>query len=265
MLVGAGWALIVVCCLSGGTRSAAAQAVPGDTGVREFITELRRCVARDDRAAVANLMRYPLEVWAAGVRIPIPDAAALLQHYDAVFSAALEDVIARAEFAREGRPAPAIAVTLTPSGALIHGNTITIDRVGDRLKVTRVSVPLAPASGGHAPGGAARKAAREPRRIAMGLRTVQLSGYLATGERDSYLIWANRNQVLEVRVTGVREREVVAHVVGLKTENPLDARAREGTRTWIGRIPESGEYRIDVVRLAHGAEPLPYGLTMRLH
>src|SRR5438128_432851 len=38
----------------------------------------------------------------------------------------------------------------------------------------------------------------------------------------------------------------------------VDARARDGVRTWIGRLPDDGDYRIDVVRLAAGATELPY-------
>jgi hypothetical protein len=44
---------------------------------------------------------------------------------------------------------------------------------------------------------------------------------------------------------------------------PLDSRARDGARTWIGRIPDDGDYRIDVVRLAAaGASLLPYVLAI---
>ena len=78
------------------------------------------------------------------------------------------------------------------------------------------------------------------------------------------MIWADKNQLLEVRITGVRQRDVVARIVQLSTQAPVDVPAREGTRIWIGRIADSGEYRIDVVRLARGREPLPYELTMRL-
>ena len=254
--------LSVVCCLSVMLAATARQAVIDEREVRRFLRELQQSVASDDRGAVSRLMHYPLTVWAAGVRIPIPDSAALLQYYDAVFSSALKDVIARAELPRDSQPAPAIAVTMSPSGALIQANTITIERVGDRLKVTRLSVPPAPVGRGHA--GVPSKPPREPTPIMMGLRTVQLAGFLAEGDRDSYVIWADKNQLLEVRITGVRQRDVVARIVRLKTQAPVDTRAREGARTWIGRIADSGEYRIDVVRLARGREPLPYVLVMRL-
>ncbi len=262
LIVRAWYVLVVVCCLSAALATAARQAVIDEGALRPFLGELQRSVASGDRAAVSRLMHYPLTVWAAGVRIPIPDSAALLQYYDAVFSPALKDLIALAELPREGRPAPAVAVTMSASGAFIQGDAIVIERVGEQLKVTRLSAPLAPVGRGHA--SAPSKSPREPRRIVMGLRTVQLSGVLAEGERDSYVIWADKNRLLEVRITGVRLREVVARIVRLETQAPLDARAAEGTRTWVGRIADSGEYRIDVIRLLRGREPMSYGLVMRL-
>jgi hypothetical protein len=259
--------LLVAFSVSAPLGEAARQAAVDEPSVRKLLGELQRDVAAGDREAVARLMHYPLTVWAAGVRIPIPDPAALFQYYDAVFSPALKDVIARAELPRGTGPAPAVAVTISESAAVVGGNTITIERVGGRLEVTRISVPLGQPTRGQA--GAPSKpsrtpSSRQPTRIAMGLRTVQLSGYLAEGAHDSYVIWADKDQVLEVRITGVRQRDVVARVVRVETGAPVDASAREGTRTWIGRIPESGEYRIDAVRLAPGREPLPYGLMMRL-
>jgi len=46
---------------------------------------------------------------------------------------------------------------------------------------------------------------------------------------------------------------------------PIDSRAHDGVRTWIGRVPENGDYRIDVVRLATGGDPrLPYVMVVSM-
>ena len=63
-----------------------------DRSVSTFLRDLQRSVARDDRPAVSALVQYPLTVFAGGVRIPIRDAAALLQNYDVVFSPALKTI-----------------------------------------------------------------------------------------------------------------------------------------------------------------------------
>jgi hypothetical protein len=70
-----------------------------------------------------------------------------------------------------------------------------------------------------------------------------------------YLVSAAKNRLLEVRINGVTGRETVARIFNAKTRAPIDARAGEGVRTWIGRLPEDGSYRIEVVRLAPGAAP----------
>ena len=54
--------------------------------VASFLGDLRRAVARDDRPAVATMVRYPLVVMAGDIRIPFANAAALVQSYDVVFA-----------------------------------------------------------------------------------------------------------------------------------------------------------------------------------
>src|SRR5206468_3310174 len=58
-----------------------------------------------------------------------------------------------------------------------------------------------------------------------------------------------------VRIEPVGERLKITRITSIKRHAPIDSRARDGVRTWIGRIPEDGEYRIDVVRLAPAAAP----------
>jgi hypothetical protein len=57
---------------------------------------------------------------------------------------------------------------------------------------------------------------------------------------------------------------VVLKVLDAKTGKPVDGKAGEGARTWIGRVPESGDYRIDVIRAPQAAgQTLPYVLVVR--
>ena len=72
------------------------------------------------------------------------------------------------------------------------------------------------------------------------------------------MLSARKNQLLELRVTGVSGRDIVVRIASAESGAPVDARARDGVRTWIGRLPDDGDYRIDVVRLAAGATELPY-------
>ncbi len=66
-----------------------------------------------------------------------------------------------------------------------------------------------------------------------------------------------------MQIEGVRGRDIVARIVRVRDGAPVDARAAEGVRTWSGRVPEEGDYRIEVVRLAREpAAPMPFTLTV---
>jgi hypothetical protein len=235
-----------------------------DRSVSRFLGDLQHSVARNDGQAVSALVQYPLTVFAGGVRIPIPDAAALLQNYDAVFSPALKAVIAQAAIAGRGRSAPAATVSVKPDYATIGVDAVRIEPVGGGIKITRITVPQsAPAADGAA--GVSRRPAQAPERLVPGIGQVQRAGALAHGERDAYLLRATKNQLLEVRINGVRGRDIVARITGGRSGAPIDSRARDGARTWIGRVPEDGDYRIDVVRGTGGGDAqLPYLMVVSL-
>lgn len=218
--------------------------------VDRFVRELRTEIARDERAAVAARVRYPLIVFAGGTRIPIRDAAALQQNFDLVFPPALKAIIAST--------APA-----STSEAATIGANVQIRRDGDRLRITRIDIPLTAPAVPPAYGGPARRRAA-PDRLVVDVGEVRRAGLLAAGARDSYVFFAAKNRLAEIRVTGVRGRDIVVRIVRAKDDAPLDGRAREGTRTWIGRVPDDGDYRIDVVRTAAGADPMAYQLVVSL-
>ena len=235
MMVGlTAWAAAGLVVAAGVT---APQSVADERAAAAFLREVQRDVARDDRRALSALVQYPLTVFAGAVRIPIRDADALLQNYDGVFTPAMKAAIAHATSA-------------------IDLNVLRIEPVGGALKITR-TVPLGAASPGP-PASAGRPAAREPQRLFLDVGRIQRAGTLARGERDTYVLSARKNQLLELRVTGVSGRDIVVRIASAESGAPVDARARDGVRTWIGRLPDDGDYRIDVVRLAAGATELPY-------
>ena len=229
-----------------------------------FLRELQRGVARDDRAAVSALIQYPLIVSAGGVRIPMIDAAALTQSYDVVFTPALKTLIAQAAMPARGRSAPPAPVVVTPGLITIGSDAVRIEPVGGGLKITRITVPLAASSAG-SDADVSRGTAREPQRLVLDVGQITRAGALAPGTRDAYLLSAKKNRLLEVRINGVSERDIVARIVSVKNRAPIDSRAQDGVRTWIGRLPEDGDYRIDVVRLAPGGAPrLPYVIVFSM-
>lgn len=246
--------------------AAAIQTPLDDRSVADFLDELQRAVGRDDRAAVSALIQYPITVWAAGVRIPIHDSAGLAQSYDAVFSPALKLVIARAVVPRRGRSSARASVEILADGITIGGDAVRIEPVGGRLRITGIRVPLAaPSTDTSASGARGGGSSPVPRRISLGFGRIEHSGILRRGQTEGYLLWAKRNQVLDVRIDGVKGRDIVIRIASLKTGAAIDTKAQGGVRTWVGRIPEDGDYRIDVVRLAAGGDArLPYVLVLSL-
>jgi len=207
------------------------------------VRELQRDVARDDRAAVSRLIRYPLLVFAGGVRIPIDDAESLLARYDAVFSPAVKAVIAR----------PTIDPTV-----------VQIDRLDGRWQITRIDVPLEvpPLRTESSPPRDSRP--RAPDRLMLDVGQVKRAGALPVGGRATYLLHAAKNRLVDVRITGVSGRDIVVRITNATTGAPIDARAREGVRTWAGRVPDEADYRLEVVRLARGSESLPYIMVVSM-
>jgi hypothetical protein len=228
-----------------------------------FVRELQRAVARDDRPAVAALIRYPLTVQAGGLRIPMADAATLVQSYDLVFSPALKEMIAQAAIPAGGRSAPRIPVVITTNMITIGLDVVRIEPVDGRLRITRIAMPVAAPSPENGVG--VGRPARAPERLLLDVGQVRRAGALSSGERDVYLLPAKKNRLLEVRITGVNGRDIVARIVRVAGAAPVDQRARDGVRTWIGRLPDDGDYRIEVVRLAPGgASRLPYVITVSM-
>lgn len=180
------------------------------------------------------MVRYPLTVVAAGVTVPVPDRAAFLRYFDTIFTSDVRGAIA--------------------SGDAVRRGVVRISHDNSTPKVIAINVPI----GGR--GGARRGTQRVVLRA--GLRSTQLSGALARGDRDSYVVFVKQGQLLEVRIEGVRGREIIARVLDAEG-TAVDARAREGGRTWAGRVPASGDYRIDVLRAAKSdVAELTYALVV---
>jgi hypothetical protein len=228
--------------------AAAAQVTLDRAEVARFVDTLRAAIARGDRAAVAAGVRYPMTMFASGVRIPIHDAASFVQSYDAVFPVALRQAIAKT---------PPVVVGEVATIAQF----VEIRRVNGELKMTRIDLPAA-ADATAAPTGHAPPARAEPDRLGIAIGRVQRAGTLAAGGRDRYVIYAEKNRLLDLRVDGVRGQDIVLHVVDATSGAPLDARAKAGVRAWAGRVPADGDYRIDVERRTAGTDRMPYTLTV---
>jgi hypothetical protein len=209
-----------------------------------LLTELQRAIRRDDRQAVAALIQYPITIATAGIRIPIRDAPSMVKSFDAVFTPELKAAIR--------------------DGTAIRDGLVQVTPVEGTVKITGISPAYGLARGNATPT-SSRAPPRGPRRVTFGtVEIAQLSGSLAPGGSDAFVVSVEKGGLLEARIDRVPGRDVVLKVVDAKSGRPLDANAAAGARRWIGRVPESADYRIDVTRPAqHGGELLPYVLVVR--
>jgi hypothetical protein len=221
----------------------AAALIVAQTSADGLLTQLQRAIGRNDRQAVAALVQYPIIVTTAGIRISIRDAASLVESYDAVFTPDLEAAIRNGSAIRDGLIQITSAQGVVRIASISAPSRSGTDSVATRPPATRHS----------------------PRRVTFSMVEIaQFSGSLSAGRSDAYVAYVEKGRVLEARIERVRGRDIVLKVHGAKTGKPLDTKAAAGARVWIGRVPESADYRIDVTRPAQeGGQLLPYVLVVR--
>jgi hypothetical protein len=243
--------LVLAVTLAGGAAPDAQEQSPS-----QFLSSLQQAVARNDRRAVAGMMRYPLDVTAAGLQIPVADANTFVKLYDSMMSSTMKDVIARARIPPEGKIVP--GVVRAPNGSISFDRALTIAPSGGGFRVTRLAVPTSSRS----------SASGEPVERKLTFRAgqaTQVSGSLDPNGRDRYVFYARRGVLVDVRLTGVPGSSVLVRVVDAATGKPLDARADAGARVWSGRPGADGNYRIEVVRQPDtGKETLIYTMAVAL-
>ena len=221
-----------------------------DLRLAAFLTRLQQACARNDREGLASLVEYPLTVFASGWNIPVKDRAMFLQSYDAFFTEDVRDAIAAASTTQQIAAGAAF---------LPFGKVLRIRPVDGGFRIVAIVMPP--------PGQKLRAARAGTTRVSFPAHydVAQYAGSLAVGERESYVVRAKRNELLEVRLDGFAGRAVVARVFDAANGAPLDARAREGSRVWVGRVPADGDYRIEIARIIRQGDPvLIYRLTVRL-
>jgi hypothetical protein len=242
----------------GGNARTQGTVSPRDRTITTFLNELRRAVDQRDRRAVAELFQYPVTVLASGLRIPVPDSGSLIRMYDLFFTPEMRCVIDQSGFPQTGPAPPKYPIQASTDGLSLGGGAVWAERNGTGFKITRMMVPASSPirSARHAQRRVVFSSARYP---------AQFSGTLIRNEEESYLVSARRGQILEARIEGFARRDAVIHVVDRKTGAFVDSRSRDGARTWTGMLPQTAEYRIDVVRLAPYCDPpLTYVLAVTL-
>jgi hypothetical protein len=215
-----------------------------------FVSALAQAMSRGDRAAVAEMVRYPLNATVGGVGIPIADRAELIKAYSSIFTAELrclmDDSVAKG----------ASGISVDAGGVTFAGRRIHAAEVSGALKVMSIDVP--PVTGVAAP-------PSPPARRVTRRGVTQYSGRLYGDGVDTYIISAHRGDVVQARIEQFPGRSAAVRVVQDKTGKSLDRPSASAPRVWNGTIQDPGDYRVEVVRLAPYCAPsFTYLLTITI-
>ena len=222
-----------------------------------LVSALAQAMTRRDRSAVAELIRDPATATVGGIGVPLSNRTAFLQLYDSIFTTELRCLI-------EASAASGTDIKREAGAFTFAQGRIRAEEVSGALKITRISVP----SGTRAAQQPAGKVQRVTLRT-MGAKT-QFSGRLYGDGVDGYIVSLRKGDVVEARIEQFPGRSAALHVVEQKTGKSLDRPAPKTSdgrapapRIWKDTIRETGEYRVEVVRLAPYCEPsFTYLLTV---
>ena len=233
--------------------SAAVLAAQADQTGRSvaFVSALAQSLSRGDRAAVADMVRYPLNASVGGIGIPIVNRAEMLRLYSSVFTAELRCLV-------DDDVAKGAAALRVDAGGVTFGNGhIHAGNAGGALKITSINVP--PVTGVGAPPNP------PPRRVNLRRGDTQFAGRLYGDGVDAYVISARKGDVVQARIEQFPGRSAAVRVVEDKTGKTLGQPNSPAPRIWNGTIREAGDYRIEIVRLAPYCQPsFTYLLTITI-
>jgi hypothetical protein len=238
-----------VCLVSATSLVAARQSGP-TSDVAAFQRRLLDAFARGDRGAVAGMIRYRLVVDAGGLMIPIGSRADLLRTWDAVFPPEVRCLIEQSAMPRPGHPPPKYAITVDSNGAFFGDGRVRVDRGADGLKITRMTLPPGYGSG----------LAGKPRPVLFrwGKGVATYRGRLSADNVDVYLVQARAGDLLNAQLERVSAKDASVRVVQQSGNKVLIATGPAGSeqrRVWAGRVPENGEYRVEVARRGAYCDP----------
>lgn len=215
-----------------------------------FRQRLVDALAKSDRRSVARMVRYWLIVDAGGMQVPVVNQATLLELWNVAFPPEVRCLIEQSAVPRAGQPPSKYAIHVDAGGLSIGDGRIRVDRGADGLKITRIILPP----------GYGSSLAGKPRQVLYrwGKGQNAYSGRLSADNVDVYLVNARKGELLNAQLQRVRVEQASLRVVqqsGNRTLPPTGAGASDAQRQWAGPVPESGEYRVEVVRRTAYCDP----------
>ena len=217
-----------------------------------FVNILLRAMQAHNVKQVAGLFQYPFRLGAPGVPLPIPvnSPAELIRMYDMVFNPAMRCAIETSRIPNRSEPRPPFKMAIAEGVVTLADGRVIASRTKDGMRITRMTLLM----GTKAP-------ARPPQRLNPSSRA-QASGRLAHDDVDAYLVSLRAGSDLTVAVEGFPGRSLLLRVRDAATNALVQGAPTEFSRTWNARVPQAGDYRIEIVRNTGYCDPdVTYVLT----
>jgi len=234
---------ICICCNTVKARSQTRGSADADA--HRFYRTLTDGLASGNRRQVAELFRYPLQVRVLGLSsrlVAVKDAAAMVQMYPLFLGP---------QFRCRIEQPPLIVDGLL---SMADGQVIA-QRIDGVFRITRLTVSL------EAP---ARAAPPIPVFLSLSGKR-QFGGRLVQDGVDTYVVAARSGERLSVSLERFPGRALGIRVYNQRTRHTLNG-AAEYARVWRARIPEDGDYVVEIQRRVPYCSPeVTYLITLALH
>ena len=232
-----------------------AQSASDVQAAESFRQRLVAAIASGNRAQVAALFAFPIRVTATlPYPIPVDNRAEFLRMYNLLFTAEMRCAIEQSRVAQPGKPQPAWAMRAADGVVSLANGRVLATRTPAGFRVTSLTILGAPA----ASSGRTTKVG-----LPWGSGRMQYAGRLALSERDRYVLAARKGDRLQARIERFPGRTLQLQVTHRPTQQIVRGAPGEFARTWAARLPEDGEYDVEIVRrAADGDPPIEYLLTL---
>ena len=224
---------------------------PSLRGERAFATELQRAFRTGDRQAVASLVRFPARVSVRQRPFPIyvKDRDALDEMFDMVFTPHMRCAIVASREPVAGQPQPQHTLLLASGVVSLASGRVIAERTQGTYHITRIT----------SFGDTSTRLKPRPVTFSGGQRTMEVGGRVAELGADAYVVVAGAGDRLRVAISGFPAGSLWLRVSRRGSDTFLDGgaltRGGKGGSLWEARLPEAGEYLVDVVRRAPYCDP----------
>jgi hypothetical protein len=234
-----------------------AQTAADVQAAESFRNRLVAAIAAGDRRQVASFFAFPMRVTATlPYPIPIEDRAAFLRMYELLFTSEMRCALQESRVPRDGQRKPPWPMLVADGVVSLANGRVLATRTPAGLRITSMTILGAPGGSGG-------------RTVNAGLRwgsgKAQYAGRLALSDRDRYVISARKGDLLQARLERFPGRTLQLRVTHQQTKQAVTGATTEYARSWAARLPDNGDYDVEIVRRAPYCDPpIEYLLTIAL-